>query len=132
MKIKAKNNKIASMRLCVPVDGIISIDHEGIADVSAKCAVQLVKGTNDWDYLKDSEADEEEDDKETEKSPREKFEEEISSMTIAQMKDYAKEAEFPEEEYSKLTTKKLMKAYLLKKYDEVSEADEEEDDEEEE
>ena len=50
MKIKAKNPKIASMKLIVPVDGEISIDGNGVADVSAKCAVALVTGTNDWAY----------------------------------------------------------------------------------
>ena len=52
------------------------------------------------------------------------------------MKEYAKEGEMPEEEYEKLNSKKLMKAYLLKKYDEAEAAGEldeedEEDDEEE-
>ena len=38
------------MKLIVPVDGEISIDGNGVADVSAKCAVALVTGTNDWAY----------------------------------------------------------------------------------
>ena len=52
MKIKAKNQNVASMELIVPVDGRISIDANGVAEVSAKCAAALVKGTNDWDYAK--------------------------------------------------------------------------------
>lgn len=72
MKIKAKNQNVASMELIVPVDGRISIDANGVADVSAKCAAALVKGTNDWEYatkkanaptVQDDE-DEEEDDNE--------------------------------------------------------------------
>ena len=138
MKIKAKNSKIASMKLCVPVDGVISIDHNGVAEVSPKCAALLVKGTNDWEYLKKSAAKTEEEEKtstdeveepeaeeeETEedgKSDRERFEAYLDGLTVAQMKDYAKEGNLPAEEYDKLSSKKLMKAYLLKKYDETSE-----------
>lgn len=138
MKIKAKNSKIASMKLCVPVDGVISIDHNGVAEVSPKCAALLVKGTNDWEYLKKSAAKTEEEEKtstdeveepeaeeeETEedgKSDRERFEAYLDGLTVAQMKDYAKEGNLPAEEYDKLSSKKLMKAYLLKKYDETVE-----------
>lgn len=140
MKIKAKNSKIASMKLCVPVDGVISIDHNGVAEVSPKCAALLVKGTNDWEYLKKSAAKTEEEEKtstdeveepeaeeeETEedgKSDRERFEAYLDGLTVAQMKDYAKEGNLPAEEYDKLSSKKLMKAYLLKKYDETAEED---------
>lgn len=138
MKIKAKNSKIASMKLCVPVDGVISIDHSGVAEVSPKCAALLVKGTNDWEYLKKSAAKTEEEEKtstdeveepeaeeeETEedgKSDRERFEAYLDGLTVTQMKDYAKEGNLPAEEYDKLSSKKLMKAYLLKKYDETAE-----------
>lgn len=138
MKIKAKNSKIASMKLCVPVDGVISIDHNGVAEVSPKCAALLVKGTNDWEYLKKSAAKTEEEEKtstdeveepeaeeeETEedgKSDRERFEAYLDGLTVAQMKNYAKEGNLPAEEYDKLSSKKLMKAYLLKKYDETAE-----------
>ena len=138
MKIKAKNSKIASMKLCVPVDGVISIDHNGVAEVSPKCAALLVKGSNDWEYLKKSAAKTEEEEKtltdeveepeaeeeETEedgKSDRERFEAYLDGLTVAQMKDYAKEGNLPAEEYDKLSSKKLMKAYLLKKYDETAE-----------
>ena len=138
MKIKAKNSKIASMKLCVPVDGVISIDHSGVAEVSPKCAALLVKGTNDWEYLKKSAAKTEEEEKtstdeveepeaeeeeteEDEKSDRERFEAYLDGLTVAQMKDYAKEGNLPTEEYDKLSSKKLMKAYLLKKYDETAE-----------
>jgi hypothetical protein len=139
MKIKAKNQNVASMELIVPVDGRISIDANGVAEVSAKCAAALVKGTNDWDYAKKATAvqddDEEEDDnKGEEATDREKFATHLDTLTLAQMKDLAKEGEMPEEEYEKLSTKKLMKAYLLKKYDEAAaagELDEEDDDEEE-
>ena len=139
MKIKAKNSKIASMKLCVPVDGVISIDHSGVAEVSPKCAALLVKGTNDWEYLKKATAKNEEAEKtstdETDEEPeeeeggdvfneRERFEAYLDGLTVAQMKDYAKEGNLPVEEYDKLSSKKLMKAYLMKKYDETSEEEE--------
>lgn len=136
MKIKAKNPKNSSMQLIVPVDGLITIDANGVADVSAKCAAVLVTSTNDWEYIKKATApsddsDEEEDNVDEDTSDREKFEAHLDTLTLAQMKDLAKEGEMPEEEYNKLNSKKLMKAYLLKKYDEAAEAGESDNDEEE-
>lgn len=119
MKIKAKNPKIASMRLCVPVDGVIEINAEGIVEVSSKCAEALVKGTNDWDYLSDETAEETEETEE-ENSERSQFIDQLSEMSLADMKAMATEGEFPEEEWKKITSKKLMSAYLLKKYDEAT------------
>lgn len=135
MKIKAKNPKNSSMQLIVPVDGLITIDTNGVAEVSAKCAAVLVTSTNDWEYAKKAadDSDEEEDDVDEDASDRDKFAAHLDTLTLAQMKDLAKEGEMPEEAYNKLSSKKLMKAYLLKKYDEAAEAgdsDEEEDDEE--
>ena len=141
MKIKAKNPKIASMKLIVPVDGEISIDGNGVADVSAKCAVALVTGTNDWAYASkaknapevEDEDDEEEDDTD-EASDRDKFEAHLKTLKLEEMKAMAEEGEMPKEEGEKLNSKKLMSAYLLKKYDEaeangeLDEDDEEEDD----
>lgn len=133
MKIKARNSKVASMKLCVPVDGVIDIDANGVAEVSPKCAVVLVNGTNDWDYVKkvavEKEVEEEEDDTESigeDLSDRERFSNWLDSLSVSQMKDYAKEGNLPEDEYEKLSSKKLMKAYLLKKYDEAP-ADEKEE-----
>ena len=50
MKIKAKNPNIASMKLIVPIDGLITIDAKGETEVSTQCALCLVKNTNDWEY----------------------------------------------------------------------------------
>jgi len=50
MKIKAKNPNIASMKLIVPIDGLITIDANGEVEVSTQCALCLVKNTNDWEY----------------------------------------------------------------------------------
>jgi len=138
MKIKAKNPKVASMKLCVPVDGIIDIDSNGLTDVSPKCAAHLVTGTNDWEYLKkkvESEEESEEDENgDGEISEKEEFDAGLKGMSITEMKDMAKEAGYPEEEWTGLTNKKVMSAYLSKKFDEVnseSEEDEEDDSEEE-
>lgn len=134
MKIKAKKSNVASMELIVPVDGRISIDANGVAEVSPKCAAMLVKGTNDWEYYKKPSVEEEEEDEvETkEVTDRDKFISHLDTLTLAQMKDLAKEGEMPEEEFEKINSKKLMKSYLLKKYDEAAEAGEIEEEEEEE
>lgn len=132
MKIKTKNLKNSSMNLIVPVDGLITIDANGVAEVSAKCAVVLVTSTNDWDYLKKSKEEDATDSKNessatktenAELSEREELQEKLKSMKLEDMKEMAKEVGLPEEEWEKLNSKKLMSAYLIKKYDEVSAAD---------
>lgn len=130
MKIKAKNPKIASIKLCVPFDGVIDIDANGVVEVSPKCAVQLVTGTNDWEYVKKAgvadpvikeqeEESEEEEEEEEDIDYREEFEKGLKTMTVIDMKAMAKEAEYPEAEWTKLSSKKIMSAYLLKKFDEA-------------
>lgn len=148
MKIKAINPNVVSMKLIVPIDGTIEIDSNGIADVSPKCAVLLVKNTNDWSYV-GKESDEVDDTEETEtgeegakndatdteKTERELLEEKLAIAKVDEMRDMCSEAEFPKEEWGKLS-KKLLAAYILKKFDEAvaanepDEADEEDDEEE--
>lgn len=112
MKIKAKNSKVFGIKLNVPVDGLIEIDANGVAEVSGKAAKMLVNGTNDWEYFNDSEGDD-----------GNEVDEVISGlkkMTLVQMIDMAKEAGYPESEYQKFAKKeKLMLAYLIKKYNEA-------------
>ena len=138
MKIKAKNPNIASMKLIVPIDGLITIDAKGETEVSAKCAVLLVNNTNDWGYVgKAAKGVTEESEEETteegtenvEKSERDLLEEKVKAAKVSELKDMCVEAEFPEEEWKNLT-KNLLAAYILKKYDEAT-ATEEEDVEEE-
>ena len=138
MKIKAKNQNIASMKLIVPIDGLITIDANGEAEVSPKCAVLLVNNTNDWQYVgkaekEVTEAPDEEDDAEgtenVKKSERELLEEKVKTAKIAELKEMCVEAEFPEDEWKSLS-KALLSAYILKKYDEATAEsnDDEEDD----
>lgn len=139
MKIKAKNQNIASMKLIVPIDGLITIDANGEAEVSPKCAVLLVSNTNDWQYVgkaakEVTEDHDEKDDAEgtenVEKSERELLEEKVKTAKIAELKEMCVEAEFPEDEWKNLS-KALLSAYILKKYDEAiaeSNNDDEEDD----
>lgn len=120
MKIKSKNPKIVSMKLCVPFDGIVQIDENGIVDVSPKCAVQLVTGTNDWEYLKKEEnkaIDTNVEEEEEELTERELLQRALGKMSLVEMKNMAKEAGYNEKEWGKIATKKLMSAYLLKKFD---------------
>ena len=137
MKIKAKNQNIASMKLIVPIDGLITIDANGEAEVSPKCAVLLVNNTNDWQYVgkaakEVTEGHDEEDDAEgtenVEKSERELLEEKVKTAKIAELKEMCVEAEFPEDEWKNLS-KALLSAYILKKYDEATaESNEDEED----
>ena len=137
MKIKAINPAIVAMQLIVPIDGLISIDKNGIADVSPKCATMLVKGTSDWAFVsgkgaaeKDAEVEEQEQEPQAEaevvdaepetENEREKIEEMLADMNLTEMKKYAAEAGIAESEYATIGTKKLMRAFLLQKYDEAS------------
>ena len=122
------------MKLIVPIDGEISIDANGITDVSPKCAIALVTGTNDWNYaskVKDSvneateEGETEEDDDGA--NEREELEAKLKTMSMAELKAMATEGEFPVEEWEKISSKKLLAAYLLQKYDEATEEGDEEE-----
>lgn len=141
MKIKAKNPRaVAGIRLIVPVDGLIAIDSEGAVEVSEQCAEILVNQTNDWSYAdvapKAADASEEEEELEEEEggetaepTEREKFEEELKSMTVAQMKALCAEGGLPEAEYKNLN-KALLAKYILSKYDALTAASAEEEEEE--
>lgn len=70
MKIKAINEKVRSMKLQVPYDGLISIDANGVAEVSEKAAKILVNGTKDWKYA-DVKENTDKNKKGSEKTPKE-------------------------------------------------------------
>lgn len=134
-KIKAIDPKIKGMSLCVPFDGIISIDADGVAVVSDKAAKILVEGTNDWKMYdegkvtetakKGSEKAEETADKSSEKveeTEDDEVVEGIKKMNLQELIAMAEEAGYDKAEWEKFTTKteksavKLMSAYLIKKY----------------
>lgn len=145
MKIQSKNDSVKSMKLIVPIDGMIVIDENGMTDVSENCAEILVTMTNDWEYVEekekkhstketeekevtDSEEEEndangEETDSEDENSESEEDEEgtvsvdELRKLTYKQLRETASEAGFPEEEWGKLK-KELLVQYLMKKMSE--------------
>lgn len=134
MKIKAINPKISNTKLIVPIDGVIDVDTEGVAEVSAKCAVQLVNNTSDWEYFKSgSEELEDEQGGKTEQieEHRSELKDQLDEMKLSEMKEMAEEAGLPEEEWKKLGSKKLMSAYLLKKFDKAVELEDEEEEDEE-
>lgn len=111
MRIKAKNSKVFGIKLNVPVDGLIEIDANGVAEVSVKAANMLVNGTNDWEYYKDNDGDVNEVDEVLLG---------LKKMTLPEMIEMANEAGYPESEYQKFAKKeKLMIAYLTKKYNEA-------------
>lgn len=133
MKIKAKNpNAVAGSRLIVPIDGLISIDSEGMVEVSDACAQVLVTQTNDWDYAEDKKsADNTDEQGEVEPTEREKFEKELKSMTVPQMKKLCADGGLPEAEWKNLN-KGLLAKYILSQYDALTAAEEEEEEIEEE
>lgn len=137
VKIKAKNEKeVHDMNLIVPIDGVITIDGNGEAEVSDACADVLVNCTNDWmrsEVISDDECDNVINNENNDKSEREILEERVKKSTVEELRNICKEMNFDEDEYGKLSKKNLQK-YILDKYDALSndeEEDEEEDDEEE-
>ena len=121
-KIKALNPSVRGMKLIVPIDGTIEINSEGIAFVSEKAAEALVKGTNDWEYVKkdNPESPTENTDSNAEKSEDELIVAGIKNMKLEEMLNMAREAGYPETEWSRFSKKdKLMQAYLIKKYNEA-------------
>lgn len=125
MKIKAKNPSVKSMKLIVPIDGMIDIDANGVAEVTEKAAELLVNKTNDWSYV----------DSDVKKQVEKEIVDEdaqvvagIKKMKIEEMIAMAKEAEYPEAEWNKFSQKpKLMAAYLIKKYNEAKLNDDDKD-----
>lgn len=125
MKIKAKNPSVKSMKLIVPIDGMIDIDANGVAEVTEKAAELLVNKTNDWSYV----------DSDVKKQIEKEIVDEdaqvvagIKKMKIEEMIAMAKEAEYPEAEWNKFSQKpKLMAAYLIKKYNEAKLNDDDKD-----
>ena len=136
MKIKAIKKDIKSMKLSVPVDGIIEINENGVAEVSSKCGKMLIEGTNDWKEYKDVkksddiENDSEKVDEDLEESNSESEEhqptdkEVIDGLNTLSLEDCiatAKAAGYPTKEWEKLSkndraAEKLMRQYLVKKY----------------
>ena len=144
MKIQAKNQDIKSMKLSVPVDGLIEIDEKGIAEVSEKCGKMLIEGTSDWKEFKagkgtgkvekdgeqdaeDVEEPETEDSDEAENAKKPVADKEIiaglNKLPLEACIETAKEAGYPETEWEKLiknekAAEKLMQKYLVHKYKE--------------
>ena len=117
MKIVALNPSVKSMKLIVPIDGMIDINADGIADVSDKAAELLVNKTNDWAYVNKTKVTKEE---KVEVDEDAQVVSGIKNMKIDEMIAMAQEAEYPEAEWSKFSQKpKLMAAYLIKKYNEA-------------
>ena len=113
MKIQATKSSIKSMRLCVPFDGIIEIDEKGIADVSAKCAVELVKNTSDWKYVGKSE-DAETEENDGAEDAEELTADKLKTLKATELRAMCEEAGFPEDEYKDLKKSELID-YLLAK-----------------
>ena len=104
------------------IDGMEEEDTETLIDIAESFVEEGGETESEEQEAEElaNEAEEEETEEDG-KSDRERFEAYLDGLTVAQMKDYAKEGNLPAEEYDKLSSKKLMKAYLLKKYDETVE-----------
>lgn len=143
MKIQAKNQDIKSMKLSVPVDGLIEIDEKGIAEVSEKCGKMLIEGTSDWKEFKagkgtvkadeDGEQDAEdveepeteyaedtEDTDEAEDAKKPATDKEIiaglNKLPLEACIETAKEAGYPEAEWEKLIKNEKAAEKLMQKY----------------
>lgn len=125
-KIKSINPQVKGIQLQVPIDGLISVDANGFAVVSDKCAELLIKGTSDWES---ADAEHDADDAE-----EQDFITKVKKMTLDEMVQLCEELGFDQNEYKKLlgkkTSEKLLAGYLIKKYSELEAAAEEGEDDE--
>lgn len=125
-KIKSINPQVKGIQLQVPIDGLISVDANGFAVVSDKCAELLIKGTSDWES---ADAEHDADDAE-----EQDFITKVKKMTLDEMVKLCEELGFDQNEYKKLlgkkTSEKLLAGYLIKKYSELEAAAEEGEDDE--
>ena len=140
MKIKAINKVVKSMKLIVPIDGLIDIDANGVAEVSPNCGKMLIEGTNDWkEYSEGKDTKEDEkgaeqvedttengDEDVTDKQPTdEEVVEGLKKLSLEECINMAKEAGYPQKEWEKLSkndkaAENLMRKYLIKKYKDAS------------
>ena len=124
-KIKSINPQVKGIQLQVPIDGLISVDANGFAVVSDKCAELLIKGTSDW---KSADSEHDADDN----SEEQDFITKVKKMTLDEMVKLCEELGFDQNEYKKLlgkkTSEKLLAGYLIKKYSELEAAAEEGED----
>ena len=125
-KIKSINPQVKGIQLQVPIDGLISVDANGFAVVSDKCAELLIKGTSDWES---ADAEHDADDAE-----EQDFITKVKKMTLDEMVKLCEELGFDQNEYKKLlgkkTSEKLLAGYRIKKYSELEAATEEGEDDE--
>lgn len=136
MKIKLKNNKLGITNLIVPIDGMISINPEGVAEVSEQCGEILLGQIDNWEKVvkktaaetttpaadektEETKKDSKEEDskEENEELTDEQIIEGIKSLSLEEAINLAKESGYPEKEWKKMSAKaNLMSAYLIKKF----------------
>lgn len=136
MKIQAIDSNVKSMKLVVPFDGTITVDNDGCADVSEKCAEELVSKTNGWKYAgkaaedkakaEKKEAESEEEQEEEEEDDDTLTAENLGTMTVKELRELCAESGFNEDEYKNLKKSALIE-YILSKVDEEESDDEEEE-----
>lgn len=124
-KIKSINPQVKGIQLQVPIDGLISVDANGFAVVSDKCAELLINGTNDWESADSKHAAEDD-------AEEQDFITKVKKMSLDEMVKLCEELGFDQNEYKKLlgkkTSEKLLAGYLIKKYSELEAAAEEDED----
>lgn len=131
MKIVTEKQELKGTKMIIPIDGTISIDLNGVVDVSPKAAALLVKSISYWSFLKENkeqgnkEENKEQENEEQENivdesakelSEEEKIKKSLESKTLKQLLILVEELKIPVEEYKNIkNSKKLMVAFLLKK-----------------
>jgi len=125
VKIKSKNPSVKNCKLVVPFDGVINVDADGEAEVSANAANILVTGTNDWDFSATPIIP-------TEPTEDERAQAGIKAMALPELIKMATDAGIDEKDYKKFSkNQKLMAAFMIAKYNEAQLENEVEDDDEE-
>lgn len=121
MKVRIKTKSIKSTKLIMPIDGLVEIDADGMAEVSEKCAEIMVNKTNSWEMADGAVEVDETEESETAETETEEtrvdFEKKIRLMKFADLKEFAIESGCDKNEVDSITSKKEMVNYLLNQYD---------------
>ena len=127
MKIKTKNRSLLGNRLIVPVDGLVTIDGNGVVEVSEEAAESLLM-SSDWEATEDNQNSKKDSDSNSNPNSNsdddvdpKKEEKEIiagiKAMELPQLIEMAEAAEYPKEEWEKhKENAKLLSGYLVGKF----------------
>lgn len=108
-KIKIQNKRYAGQKLILPEVGEVQLDNNGVVEVEENIAEALISPEGSlWATVENEE--------DVEVVDTDEVKAQFEAMTLAELVEYAKEAEIPAADYEKFSkNKKLMVTFLVKR-----------------